>query len=191
MNIGIIGLGLMGASFGKAFKKAGHTVYGFDTDRETMLKSELVGAADAPLSGAEYGELDVLMIALNPRAFYGVATLAAPQLRAGAAVLDIGGNKRAVVAAMRKLAALYPDLNFIATHPMAGREYSGINHSSAAMFENASALMIPVCASIEAAAAVKKLFLEIGFFRVLPSDAETHDRIIAYTSQLCHILSSS
>ena len=191
MNIGIIGLGLMGASFGKAFKKIGHTVYGYDTNRETMLKSGLVGAADAPLADATFGKLDVLIIALNPRAFYGAAKNNAPKLRDGAIVLDIGGNKRAVVADMLKLHAEFPGLNFIATHPMAGREFVGINHSTPAIFENASALMIPVNASIQSAALVKKLFSDIGFFRVLPSDPETHDRIIAYTSQLCHILSSA
>lgn len=74
---------------------------------------------------------------------------------------------------------------------MAGREFSGIEHSSINLFEKASMILVPVNADIFAVEKVKKFFLSAGFSKVVITDAETHDKIIAYTSQLCHIVSNA
>lgn len=192
MKIGIIGLGLMGASFGKAIiKNTSHTVYGADIDDSVMLKAELVGAINFPLENSAYGEIDVLCIAVYPRSFEVVLTPILPKLKSGAVVIDLSGNKRAVALAMQKAKAAHPQLEFIATHPMAGREFWGVEHSTCGLFEKSSLIMIPIHTDIEKLTEIKELFTEIGVASVVISDAETHDRIIAYTSQLAHIASSS
>jgi prephenate dehydrogenase len=191
MNIGIIGLGLMGASFGKAVKKyTRHTVYGGDRDDKTVLKAELTGAIDCRLTEGAYKLLDILLFAVNPRAFCAELPKYLPRLTGGAIVTDVCGDKRNVVRAMRDAAKLYPDIKFIAAHPMAGREFSGVNYAIPTLFEKASVLVVPVTMDIAALAGLKKLFLEIGCAEVLPTNAEYHDKMIAFTSQAAHVISS-
>lgn len=191
MNIGIIGLGLIGGSLARTFRKTGYTVYGYDISEETMLKAELLGAYNYRLDDGNYKELDLLFIAVYPRAFDKVLTEALPKLKVNAIVLDISGSKRGIVASMRNASSSYPLLKFIATHPMAGREFWGINHSTTTLFEKASVLMVPVVADMTDLTMVKKLFTEIGFASVVMTNEEIHDKMIAYTSQLAHLISSS
>ncbi|MDR0696658.1 MAG: prephenate dehydrogenase [Christensenellaceae bacterium] len=192
MNIGIIGLGLIGGSIGRALiKKTDHVVYGYDTSSDTMLKASFLPAINHPLTDSDYICLDVLIIALNPDAFVSVAKNIIPKLKNDAIVIDIAGNKSKVLNEMRKLALDYPLINFIGTHPMAGREYSGINHSTPYLFEKASILLIPLSQEISKISLLKMLLLSIGFSDVIITTDKIHDKIIAYTSQLAHIISSS
>lgn len=192
MKIGIIGLGLIGGSIGRAIiKRTEHTVYGKDINESVMLKAALLGAYHNKLEENDIGELDVVIIALTPSTFIDEMQNIVGKLKKGAIIIDIAGNKKKIVDAMRDLSTEYPDINFISTHPMAGREFSGIEHSSVSMFDRASLLFIPVKADIEAMVRLKKLILDIGFQTVVNTTAEEHDRIIAYTSQLAHIVSSS
>lgn len=191
MNIGIVGLGLIGGSFGKALLKyTDHKVFGFDVSKEAMHKAVLAEAVTGELSDENIGEADVVIFALAPSAARAEMEKACPELKDGALVIDIVGNKASMVRKMRELGADYPKLEFISTHPMAGKEYSGISHASASMFERASALFVPVKAESETVARLKNLFFDIGFDFVKITTAEEHDRIIAYTSQLAHIISS-
>lgn len=192
MKIGIIGLGLIGGSLGRAIvKKTSHTVYGSDINASVMLKAELLGAYHHKLDDASICELDVLIIALTPNAFIEEMNKVVGKLKNGAIIMDIAGNKKKIVEAMNNLSKSYPEVNFIATHPMAGREFSGVEHSSITMFDRASLLFVPVSADIEARARLKKLALEIGFQTVVNTTVDEHDKIIAYTSQLAHVVSSS
>ncbi|MDR2201304.1 MAG: prephenate dehydrogenase [Clostridiales bacterium] len=191
MNIGIIGLGLIGGSFGRAvIKETPHTVYGRDLTRETVLRASLTAAVHKPLTDAEFGLLDVLIIALAPTAFITELADAAPKLKAGALVIDVAGVKRPVVEAMKKTAEQFPALEFIAAHPMAGREHSGLSAASASLFKKASVLVTPVRAGLKTVSMLKELFLALGFDYFRVTTAEEHDEMIAYTSQLPHILSS-
>lgn len=192
MNIGIVGLGLIGGSLGKAMvKKTEHTVYGYDIFPEVMLKGGLINAYHYELTEDDYCKLDILIIATYPRAFKSVLNDALPRLKDNALVMDIGGNKKSVVEVMEKARMDYPNISFIATHPMAGREYYGINHSMATLFEKASILIIPVHNEMEQLVMAKNLFAEIGFTSIIVTDWQEHDKMIAYTSQLAHIVSSS
>ena len=92
---------------------------------------------------------------------------------------------------MKTLKAEYPSVEFIGLHPMAGKEYSGFKYSSPLLFENASLLAVPVDMPLEVLAKVKQAMLEIGFKGMVITTAEEHDKIISYTSQLAHIVSSS
>ncbi len=192
MKIGIVGLGLMGASFGRALHKTtNHTVYGCDINENVTLKAELLSAIDKPLTIENVGELDMLVISVYPRNFKEVAEKYLPYLKKGAILLDFCGNKRNILSCMQLLSEKYKDVVFIGGHPMAGREFSGIDHSQATLFNKASMILVPLGDDIFIKSELKQLFLSIGFEKVVITDAKTHDKNIAYTSQLCHIVSNA
>lgn len=192
MNIGIIGLGLIGGSLGRAIiKRTEHMVFGMDNDKETMLKAELLKAYNYELNDDNISEIDIIILALPPHIVCSVLENIAPKLKAGAIVVDCVGNKRDIVAKMKSLSINYPELIFIGGHPMAGREYSGVRHSTASLFDNASMIFVPISQDISALQVTKELFLELGFKKVVMTTAEEHDRIISYTSQLAHVVSSA
>ena len=92
---------------------------------------------------------------------------------------------------MKELSLIYKDLIFIGAHPMAGREFSGIKHSTATLYDRASMLLVPINADIKTLYSIKQFILSIGFGTVIITTAKEHDEIIAYTSQLAHVVSSS
>ena len=191
MKIGIIGLGLIGASFGRAAVKAGHKVFGLDADENVLVKAEMIKAADGILNEKNAGEIDLLVSAVYPSAFESAVKPFLPLLKDGAVVMDFSGIKRGVVAAMREFAERYPALDFIGGHPMAGREFSGIDRSTTTLFNKASMIFVPVRADIFALDRLKSFFISMGFGEVVITTAENHDRMIAFTSQLCHVVSNA
>ena len=192
MKIGIVGLGLMGASFGRTVKsKTEDKVFGFDKDETVMLKASLINCIDGELNEKTIKDIDLLIISVYTRDFYSVATKYLPFMKKGAVVLDFCGNKTSVCSDMKTLASEYPDIMFIGGHPMAGREFSGIDRSVKTLFEKASMLLVPVKCDIFTTEKVKKYFLALGFGEVIFTDEETHDKTIAFTSQLCHIVSNA
>lgn len=192
MNIAIIGLGLIGGSLGRAIvKRTDNKVFGQDTDNTTMLKAELLQAYHEKLDDTNIGDMDIIIIAATPSASIRIMQAVAPKLKGGCIVLDCCGTKRAIAAAMEALSASYPNLYFVGGHPMAGKEYSGINHSSAMLFDKASMILTPITASLEVLSLLKSLFSQIGFGGTVITTAASHDSIIAYTSQLAHIVSSA
>ena len=191
MIIGIVGLGLMGASAGRLMMSKGHTVYGADIDDAVVKKAILVKAIERPLTYENASDIDMLIVATYPRLFKEIVERYAPHMKDGAIVSDFCGNKRSVLEDMRALSSRYPRLVYIGAHPMAGREYWGINHSSVRMFEGASIILVPESYDIHLLASVKEFYLSLGFGRVEITDADNHDAMIAYTSQLCHIVSNA
>ena len=192
MKVGIIGLGLMGGSFGKTLVKAGkHTVYGADALESVMLKAEMVKAINFKLDEKSAKEIDLLVVAVTPDKAEEVMKKYLPYLKNGAIVTDFCGIKRKIVSCMERLSKEYPNVTFIGGHPMAGREFSGIDHSTATLFENASMILVNVNADIFTLDTVKQFFLSVGFKNVEICSAETHDNRIAFTSQLCHIVSNA
>ena len=192
MKIGVAGLGLMGASFARALvKKTVHEPLGYDISEEVMKKAELLGCFERRLTAETAGEIDLLAVFVYPSVFSACAREWLPYLKAGATVIDCAGTKRLVASEMKKLAEEFPSVNFIATHPMAGREFSGAEHSTASLYENCSWLVCPVRASLESVSALKNLLFEAGARKFVYTTPAEHDRVIAYTSQLCHIVSSA
>ncbi len=192
MNIGIVGLGLIGGSLGRAIcKKTAHTVYALDIFPSVMQKGKLLEAYHQELTEDSIAGLDILWIALYPNAAQECMEKYASMLKDGALIVDAAGNKRGVARKMKQLAAQYPSLNFIGAHPMAGKEFSGVAHASAVLFEKASILVTPISATIDALAQFKELTTEIGFGQMVITSPEEHDERIAFTSQLAHIVSSS
>lgn len=191
MKIGIIGLGLIGGSFGRTAVKAGHEVFGEDRQEAVLIKAEMLCAITGRLSEASSKNLDLLISAVNPSDFESSVEKYLPHLKSGAVVMDFCGTKRGVVSAMKRLSDKYGDLTFIGGHPMAGREFSGIEHSSATLFHKASMILVPVKGDIFALDEIKKLFLSLGFGEAVITTAENHDKMIAFTSQECHVVSNA
>ena len=192
MKIGIIGLGLMGGSLAKTLKKlGGYEVFGYDIDETTMLKADMLGAINGELTVDTAKDLDMLIVSLYPSGFVSSIERFLPVLKDGAIITDFCGIKRQTMADMRELAKKYPNLVFIGGHPMAGREFSGIDRSVSTLFEKASMILTNVNADIFVLEEVKNFYLSLGFGEVVITTPEYHDRAIAFTSQLCHIVSNA
>ncbi len=192
MKVGIVGLGLIGGSLGRAIvSHTQDTVYASDISQDAMKIGQLLRAYHYPLDTASVKDLDVVFFSLYPDALDEVLDQYVPLLKDGCIVCDCCGNKRRVVNKMKTLSKAYPNLAFVSTHPMAGREFSGVNHSTSNLFNNASMILVPVSVSIEKLAFLKAYALELGFGEVVLTTADKHDEIIAFTSQLAHIVSSS
>ena len=190
MNIGIVGLGLIGGSIAKAVKKnTPHTVYGADVNEESLKKALLVGAVDGRME--DLSSLDMLIVALYPAAVVEYVETHADKIPKKCIVIDTAGGKSVVCDALFPLAR-EKGFTFIGGHPMAGVEFSGFDHAREALFKNASMIVVPdktvTAAALET---VKELFVSIGFTRIQYSTPEEHDKMIALTSQLAHVLSSA
>lgn len=192
MNVGIIGLGLMGASFAKSLKKnTKHKVFGFDISNDVISRAKEIGAIDEEITSKNIGYIDILILAIVPNKIAETLDKFLSDLKNGATVIDFCGIKRCVVDVMEKASKTYPELSFIGGHPMAGREFSGINHSVSDLFDNAPMILVNVSARDLKLEEIKGFFIEAGFRRTVITTAEKHDAVIAYTSQLCHIVSNA
>lgn len=192
MNIGIVGLGLIGASIAKSLKKRTEDrLYVYDRDVEVMKKANLLNLYDEILQEANAGDLDMLVLCLYPKGIIDALSNYVSLLKPGAIVVDCGGTKREIVDKMHELKKVYPHIDFVGGHPMAGREWSGISHSTAGLFEKSSVLIVPVESDIRVLYKVKAFFLSIGAERVVLTTSDKHDEMIAYTSQLAHIVSNA
>lgn len=189
-TVGIVGLGLIGGSLAMTFKRRTNlTVCGYDRDASTCEKAAAAGAvdrADGPLR-----ECDALFVALYPGAACEYVRTHAEEMRPGAIVSDLCGVKRAVQREMEPVCRA-AGLRYVGAHPMAGRELSGFDNAQSTLFEGASMILTPSPdADAEALTTLETLFYESGFGRVVRTSPGHHDRMIAYTSQLAHILSSA
>lgn len=192
MKIAIIGLGLIGGSIAKAIKdNTDHTVYGADIQQSVVLRAKLIDAIDDELDDNKLSECDLVIIALYPEDTVKFISDKAGIIRKGAVVIDCGGVKRCICDPANRLAE-ENGFTFIGGHPMAGVERSGFESSFGMLFNNASMILAPSPEiDIDTLHRVKEFFLSIGFGSITIVTPEKHDRVIAYTSQLAHVLSSS
>ena len=192
MNIGIVGLGLIGGSMAKSIKnRTDHRVWGIDLNHETMVMARMCGAIDGPLTEETLPECDLILVAIRPAAAIAWTQAHAALISPSAVLVDLCGVKRSVVQAIAPLAEAH-GFAYIGGHPMAGRERSGFEASTEDLFVGASMILTPDQRSdIRLLETLKAFFLDIGFAGITFSDPEEHDRIIAFTSQLAHIVSSA
>lgn len=193
MNIAIIGLGLIGGSYAKATKsRTLHTVYGFDLDTEVMMFARMTGAMDKALTDELLTECDLVITALRPGAALAWTREHAALLGKGrCTVVDICGVKRAVVGEMSRMAQ-ENGFQYIGGHPMAGKEAGGFVNSTENLFDGASMILTPdEHTDLKMLELLKNYFTDIGFAHLTFSTPDEHDRIIAYTSQLAHIVSGA
>jgi prephenate dehydrogenase len=190
MKIGIVGLGLIGGSLAKAYRQAGAQVLGFDKDDLVTRFALMAGAIDDELADTNIGECDLIMIAITPMAAIQWFREHAPLISRDAVVIDCCGTKRAVCNACFPIAEEY-GLTYMGGHPMAGKERGGIKNSSADLFQNAPFILVPwEAADMELLMRVKGMLMLAGFGRVGVTTSEEHDRVIAFTSQMPHIVSN-
>ena len=192
MNVGIVGLGLIGGSMAKSIKaRTGHTVYGIARSEETLMMARMCGAIDAPLTDETLPQCDLILIAIRPGAAIEWTRRHAELIAKSATVVDLCGVKRVVVDALAPIAEQH-GFAYIGGHPMAGKERGGFTSATEDLFVGASMILTPdKRTDMQLLETLKSFFLDIGFAGLTFSDPEEHDRIIAYTSQLAHIVSSA
>lgn len=193
MNIAVIGLGLIGGSYAKSTKaRTLHTVYGYDLDTEVMMFARMTGAMDKALTDELLETCELVIVALRPGAALAWTREHAEILGKGkCTVVDICGVKRAVCAEMSTLAEQY-GFQYIGGHPMAGKETGGFVNATDSLFDGASMILTPDAhTDLKMLELLKNYFTDIGFAHLTFSTPDEHDRIIAYTSQLAHIVSGA
>ncbi len=192
MKIGIIGLGLIGGSMAKAIRlNTDHYVLGMDIDPKIVTKAKIIEAINEELTENNIGECDMILLALYPDATVSTVKKYAHLIKKNAYLIDCGGVKEKVCEIIPAIAKENGFI-FVGGHPMAGIEKIGFKHSNAEIFTEASMILTPDDSiRIEDLANIKIFFLSIGFGKITVKSAKDHDRIIAYTSQLAHILSNA
>ena len=192
MQIGIVGLGLIGGSFARAIKEhTPHSVFAFDIDRSALLGATLVGAIDGELTDPQLQNTDLLLLSLYPQATVDFVKAHADAIRPGTIVVDCCGVKRPVCDALCDFAKQH-GFHFLGGHPMAGTQFWGFSHARASLFKGASMILTTNGVSdIGVLETVKRFFLSVGFETLTFTTADEHDKIIAYTSQLAHIVSNA
>ena len=191
MTVGILGLGLIGGSLARAYKLAGHTVYVKNRDESMFSFAMLSGAVDGKLNEETIPECDLLLLAIYPDGSAGWLEENAPLISKNALVIDCCGIKEQVCARCFPVAKQY-GVTFVGGHPMAGSQFSGFKYSRANLFQGAPMVLVPPVYDDMALLQRVKDALEpcgFGFFSV--TTAKDHDRMIAFTSQMPHILSNA
>ncbi len=190
MNIVIVGLGVIGGSYAMSLKKAGYdTVYGIDTNKETLAKAREQGyILDGDLDGAALlNKADLTILCIYPHSVPGFLSAHKNDFKQGSVITDATGIKSALV---QQLEFLLPDgVDFVPGHPMAGREKMGFDFASDTVFKGANYLITPLPHNREESLLlIETLAIALGFKRVRRISPETHDMLIAHTSQLPHAM---
>ena len=191
MIVGIVGLGLIGGSAAKAYKAAGHIIYAYDINESVTGFARLEGVVDEVLSAANIAACDLLLLTATPKASAGYLEENAELLSSHTVVIDFCGTKEMICYLGFALAKKH-GFTFIGGHPMAGLQFSGYKYSKATLFNGASFILVPpVHDDIVLFDSVKQLLLPLGFKKFVVTTADYHDKMIAYTSQMCHVVSNA
>lgn len=191
MTVGIVGLGLIGGSLAKAFKEAGHTVYACNRTKAVEDVAIAAGVIDEALCDKNIGKCEFIHLSLYPDASIKWLEDNAHLIGKDTVVLDECGTKRKICRSCFEIAERY-GFTFVGGHPMAGTHFSGFRYSRATMFSNATMILVPKDQRdfllIERITTSLK---PLGLKKIVTTDPENHDRMIAYTSQLAHVVSSA
>ena len=191
MKIGIAGLGLIGGSFARAYAEAGHTVLALEKDPSVYAQAECAGAAHGILTCENASDCDLILDCMYPHAAVAFLEAFGPFFGPKPLVLDCCGTKRDLTEAGFSAASKY-HFTFLGGHPMAGTHFSGFAHSRANMFQGAPMIIVPPENADQALLdRVRELLTPAGFGSMTVTTAEKHDEIIAFTSQLAHVVSNA
>ena len=191
MKTGIAGIGLIGGSFAKAYTKAGHTVLAYDIDTNMIKFAELSGAVAGELTKENAGECDLILICLYPEAGAAFLEKMAPYISKSCIVIDCCGTKRKIMESCSAIANEY-GLTYVGGHTMAGTQFSGFKYSKADLYVGAPMVIVPpTFDNIELLDRVRELLAPAGFGCFTVTTAEEHDRMIAFTSQMAHVVSNA
>ena len=191
MTAGIVGLGLIGGSFAKAYSEAGHTVLAFDTDPSVTAFAAVSGAVHGRLTKENLADCDLVLICVYPGAAISYMEEMGPYFGKDSVVIDCCGTKGCIVPEGMRLAEKY-GFTYLGGHPMAGTQYSGFKYAKAGLFRGAPMVIVPPSYDdILLLSRVKELLAPAGFRGLTVTTAQKHDEMIAFTSQLAHIVSNA
>ncbi len=191
MTVGIVGLGLIGGSFAKAYHAAGERVLAWNRTRSVLDFAMLDGGVDGELNEENIGGCDLILVTLYPAAAIEYLERMGPSVGAKPLVIDCCGTKRVVCEAVFPLAERC-GFTYIGGHPMAGTQFSGYKYARANLYHGAPMVLVPpVYDDIELLERAKELLAPAGFGHISVTTAEKHDEMIAFTSQLAHVVSNA
>ncbi len=192
MNILVVGLGLIGGSFCKALSsRTENSIFGYDINEKPVEMAVHDRAIKGALSPDNFGKADFVLICLPPKTAMDFFEENAHRFKKGTIIADVCGVKNIVSGSM-EAHALKNGLRYVGTHPMAGREFGGYKYALENLYDNRSFIITPTeNTDKEALETVKTLAKAAGFKKIVESTPEAHDRTIAYTSQLAHVVSSA
>lgn len=190
MNVGILGLGLIGGSMARAYAKAGHRVYACDKDASMLAFAQLSGAVHGVLDEDTLGSCDLIFLAIYPQGCAEYLEQHAHLIPKDALVMDLCGIKEDICHRCFPLGEKYGFL-FVGGHPMAGSHNSGFKYSRSNMFQGAPMVLVPPkFDDMQLLDRVKQALAPCGFGMFSVCTAAEHDKLIAFTSQMPHILSN-
>lgn len=191
MKVGIVGLGLIGGSFAWAYHNDGHQVLAFNRTRSVLDFAMLSGAVDGELTEENAGDCDLILVTLYPQAAIDYIDRMGPHFGKKPLVMDCCGTKRVVCSACFPIAER-DGFTYIGAHPMAGTHNSGFKYAKGTMYKGAPMVIVPPrYDDIELLGRVKELLAPAGFGRISVTTAEKHDQMIAFTSQMAHVVSNA
>lgn len=191
MNVGILGLGLIGGSLARAYALEGHSVYACEQDESMLSFAILAGAVHEKLNKQNVSGCELILLAIYPGGCAAWLQEYAPYIAPGTLVMDCCGIKRDICSVCFPLAEKY-GFTFIGGHPMAGSQFSGFKYSRANLFEGQPMVLVPpVFDNIVLLDRVKKALAPCKFGSFSVTTAEAHDQMIAFTSQMPHIISNA
>ena len=191
MKVGIVGLGLIGGSFAKAYHAAGWEVLAADIDRSMLEFAMLQGAVNGELTEDALADCDLILIAVYPRAAVEFLEQHGEKIGKKPVVIDCCGTKRVVCAACFPLAKQY-GFTYLGGHPMAGSHHSGFKYARENLYHNAPMVLVPPSFDdIALLQRVKELLAPAGFGHISVTTAQAHDEMIAFTSQMPHLISNA
>lgn len=191
MKVGIVGLGLIGASFAKAYKEGGHEVLVKDIDKSAVIMGKLAGFVDGELDEEALKAVDLVIICLYPEAAVNYIVENGANFNKKGLVMDACGNKRIICDTAFKVAR-ENGFTFVGAHPMAGNKYSGLKHSRATLFNGAPIVLVPeVFDDMNLIDRVKDALEPCQFGTFCLAHADKHDEMIAFTSQMAHLVSNA
>ncbi len=191
MNVGILGLGLIGGSLARAYAKAGHRVYAAEQERSIFDFAVLADAVHGPLTEESLPACDLILLAIYSGGSVAWLEQYAKLVNKNALVIDCCGVKAAICSRCFPLAKQY-GFTFVGGHPMAGSHYSGFKYSRSNLFQGAPMVLVPpVYDDPVLLSRVKDALAPCNFGSFSVTTADDHDRMIAFTSQMPHIVSNA
>lgn len=191
MTVGILGLGLIGGSLARAYTKAGHTVLACEKDESILSFAQLAGAVFAPLDTTNIAQCDLILLSVYADASASWLEQNGKYIAQSALVIDCCGIKKEICSRCFPVAEKY-GFTFVGGHPMAGSHYSGFKYSRSNLFQGAPMVLVPPRYDDPMLLQrVKDALAPCGFKRFSVTTAEEHDEMIAFTSQMPHIISNA
>ena len=191
MNVGILGLGLIGGSLARAYAMEGHCVYAFQRDESMLSFAMLAGAVHGKLSEETIPLCDLILLAIYPEGSASWLEEHGHLINPGALVIDCCGVKEEICHRCFPVAEKF-GFTFVGGHPMAGSQFSGFKYSRADLFEGAPMVLVPpVFDDIQLLDRVKTALKPCSFGSFSVTTAQEHDKMIAFTSQMPHVLSNA